>query len=886
MSDGFETRLSRGLVAWTTWIRRYAAVVVVASLLGAGLAVSYTARNLGINADITSLIDEEVPYLRVRRDFERAFPLLRHLLIVVVDADTPERAHEAADRLGDRFAAEPEVFQGVLVPGGGPFFARHALLYLDLDTLEELAEHLADAQPFLAEFSRDPTLPGLFGLLERSVEAMRTGAAHRLDGLDPAPMLDSVSDVLEAAAGGRTESLTWGSLDFGGASLADETRRVVLLSPVLDFGDLQPAKAAVESVRRVVSELGFDADPRLRVRLTGDFALSYDEMGAVKRQAAGAGIASLVLVSLLLTLALRSAWMILAALLTLVVGLSGSLAFATAAVGHLNPISVAFAVLFIGLSVDFGIHLCLRYRELRAEGGDHGEALLSTARGVGGSLVLCAFTTAIGFYAFLPTRFLGVAELGLIAGTGMGISLLASITLLPALLEVAPGPVKRAWARRPTAPRPPPGAGLGARYPRSVRAVAAVAGLAALGLIPRVHFEYNPLRVRDPGTESVRALEDLLAEADTSPWSITVSAPDLETAGDLARRLDALDVVSSTITPADFVPPDQEEKLEIIREIAFFLGPGPVAPGGPRPGVEAQRRALARLRDELARFLGTTRDRPALESSVRRLEAAVTELAERLDASALPGEELARLESGLVDPVRWRLEALHEALRAERVTFDDLPEGLLAHGVGLDGRVRIQVLPEADLNDRVALAAFVDGVRSVAPAATGLPVNYLESARVIIQAFQQALLSAALVIGLLLWILWRRIGDTLVVMTTLALAAALTTGVAAVAGIPFNFADVIVLPLLLGIGVDSSIHLVHRHRGGMASAGDLVRSSTARAVFFSALTTVASFGSLGFTRHQGLATTGQLLAVGVVVMLLCNLLVLPALLSRPRARIP
>ncbi len=874
-SEG-ETRLGAWVAAWMAAAVRRARLVVVGSLALAVLAGVYAAGNLGVNANLSALISEDLPYTQRRLDFEASLPLATDPLLLVVDGATPERAAEAAEELARRLEPHTDEFLGVFMPGGGAFFERNGLLYLDTAELEDLATSLAEAQAYLAEVGRDPSPRGVFRLLELAVRAIRRG---EIQGRDPAPLLAQMSSALEALEAGRGSSVPWGQRVLGESAFSELRRRVVIVTPVLDFDDLQPARAAVARVREVVDATPLDD---VRVRLTGDFALSFEEMQVVKDQAASAGVASFLLVALLLTLALRSAWLIGATLVTLLVGLVVSLGFAAAAVGHLNPISVAFAVLFIGLSVDFGIHLCLRYRELRGGGDTAALALSRTAHGVGSSIVLCAFTTAIGFYAFVPTDFRGVAELGLIAGTGMFVSLGFSLTLLPVLISLAPRRVQAGWSRAAAA-RAVSESRLARRSSGAVLVVTGVLAVGALVLMPRARFDHNPLNARDPNTESVQAFEDLLAMAGTSPWTISILADDMETAAATARRLEELEVVERALAPTDLVPADQRAKLEILGDIALFLGPPPLPADTPPPSELEQIAGLDSLRAELARFP----ERPAqpeLAEPVARLAAVVEALAARLEAPEGRAGELARLQMELVDPIVWRLRRLHRALDAEPIGFDDLPATLVGHILTDDGRARIQVFPREDLNRNEALVRFVDGVVAVEPGSVGTALDLLVSARVVVRSFQQALLGAAVAVAVLLLVLWRRVGDTAVVLTTLGLAGLFTTAAAILVGIPFNFADVIVLPLLLGIGVDSSIHLVHRYRSERSIRGDLLRTSTARAVFFSALTTIASFGSLGFASHRGMASMGQLLTLGVALTLACTLVVLPALLTRRRGR--
>jgi hopanoid biosynthesis associated RND transporter like protein HpnN len=600
-------------------------------------------------------------------------------------------------------------------------------------------------------------------------------------------------------------------------------------------------------------------------------------MEVVRTQAAAAGLASLVLVAIVLIFGLRSIRMALVTIATLVVGLVWTAGFTAAAIGHLNMISVCFAVLFIGLGVDFGIHVCVRYRELLVSGLDHPAALQDTARDVGSSIFLCALTTAIGFFAFVPTDFIGVAELGLISGTGMFISLFCTLTLLPALLSLRPISVGRrssagvSWSNASLANLP-------LRHPRTIRGVALVMGIGAVMLLPRARFDNNPLNVRDPSSESVQTFNELLEKGTSSPWSLNAVAPNLEAAHSLAERLEALDVVERVVTVSDYVPADQEDKLGIIEDVAMFVAPPP-GPDGmvPPPSLAEQLEAFVGLSRELDR-LQKTGEQSELVASAIRLRPVLDRYLERLEGSPDPTREIEALQNSMLGTLPEQLRILDAALSAGHVTLEKLPDAIVERMITADGRVRVEIFPRDDLNDHAALAAFVDGVKAATPEVAGSASEILESGRSVVRALTEAMLAAFIAITLFLLILWRRIDDTALVLIPLLLASALTVAAAVLADIPFNFADVIVLPLLLGMGVDSGIHLVHRARA-TGSASHLLASSTARAVGYSALTTIASFGTMSFASHQGLATLGQLLTLGVGFTLLCNLIVLPALIS-------
>jgi hopanoid biosynthesis associated RND transporter like protein HpnN len=874
MAQGFEARLAQALMAWVDAVQRRPLRAVVGVLVLAGLGLAHAAANLGIQGETSVLFSDRLPFKQAEASYYGAFPNQYENMFVVVDGPTPEAAGAAAEALTRRLREATGTIEMAFLPGGGAFFEQHAFLYLETAELEDLADELAEAQPYLAELARDGSLHALASLLARGARALREGdvESERL-----VPILVRTREAIDAQLAGRDYALSWSEVLSDREIEGDPRSRVIFVQPRLSSAALQPAAPAIGEVRRAAEELGLGQDRDLRVRVTGDVALSYEEIGVVKRQAALSGIASFVCVGLILMLGLRSVHLVAATLLTLLAGLLLTAGFTSLSVGHLNMISAAFAVLFIGLGVDFGIHFCVRYRELRIDGHDHPEALRTTARDVGSSLVLCALTTSIGFLAFVPTSFIGVAELGIISSGGMLIGLFCTLTLLPALLSLP----------RPPSPRGVAGemswtgtlVELPVRYPRSVRGAAIVLGALAILALPEARFDNNPLNVRDPASESVKTLTELLERGGSSPWSVNAFAPDVASATILAERMRALPEVARVVTLTDFVPKDQSEKLEIIEEVALFLGPIVDASGTPLAVSDAKRvEVLEHLADELARTRAADKT-PAFGEAAAVLEASLRRWLGELTASDA-GVRLDALEDALLGTLPEQLRILNAALGAGTVTLENLPQALLDQMLGEERQVRVQIFPRDDLMDHESMAAFVDAVRSVDERVAGNAAEIVGSGRAVVSSLRRALILAVVLVATVVFLLWRRATETALVLIPLALATALTVAAAVLLGIPFNFADVIVLPLLLGIGIDSGIHLVHRARASGGVSINLLGTSTARAVGFSALTTIASFGTMGLASHRGLATLGQLLTLGVSMTLVCNLAVLPALITR------
>jgi len=858
--------------------RRLAWAVLAVALALTGTAAWYTVTNLAMNTDTAGLLSPDLPFRRRSRDFKAAFPHDGGRLAIVLDGPNEDTVADGAAGLAAALKREPGTFATVLHPEAEPFFRRNGLLFLSVDELAALAERLAEAQPLLGTLAEDPSLRGLFDVLGLAAKTLREGKEDA-NTKSLALALDKISAVVEGRAAGNRASLSWLELMRAGPPKASDKRRVVVVQPSQDFATLQPGRRAMRRIRAVASSLGLTPEAGVRVRLTGTVALNTEELQSVEAGAGAAGLISLALVAVFLVAGLRSLRLVAAVLVTLVVGLVWTGAFATLAIGELNLISVAFAVLFIGLGVDFGIHYALRFREAAAAGAE--EPLGVAARGVGPPIALAAATTAIAFLAFVPTDYRGISELGIIASAGMVIAFTLNLTLLPALialLRIRPKPA-------PAAPSVLAGAPdrLIRGHARAICLAAIVLGLAAAPLAAFMRFDHNPLNLKDFGTESVRTVMELIGETNASPFTASVLAPDLKAADALAARLERLPAVDKAITLSDYVPGKQGEKLEIVDQAALFLAATLQNPAvKPAPDAAQRRAAYMGFQGGLARLRQSGKAGP-LEAKIKRLADALAAYAAK---TGLDDAALLALDRALTGSFPARLAELRDAMRARRVALADLPGFLRDQRIAGDGRARVEIFPKSGLTEGRDLRAFVAQIDTVAPAATDGPVDILEGGRVVVAAFYQATGTALVVIVALLFALLRRGWDVALVMAPLALAALLAVALARLAGLDFNLANIIVLPLLLGLGVDSGIHLVMRARGerpGTRSnggdGGALLRTSTPRAVLFSALTTAGSFGALATSGHRGTASMGLFLTIAIAMTLLCMLVVLPAMMA-------
>jgi hopanoid biosynthesis associated RND transporter like protein HpnN len=849
------------LEAIVTRACKRAGVTVLLGLLLGALCVFAAAERLGVSTDTDQMFAESLPWRQQDIAFSRAFPQFKDQLVAVIDGASPEIAEQTAEDLAAALSADHTHFASVSRPDASPYLEANGLLFLDTKTLGTVLDSTIDAQPFLGQLTADPSARGLFAALGLIGVGLQKGQAD-LTGFEPA--LTAFHKALAGAIAGNAQPLSWESLLAGSLATLAGPYHFVLAHPKLDYDALEPGGDASAALRAAAAKLEFVKSGAAHVRLTGDVALADEEFATVAQGAAAGAAGSVVLVLVWLVLAVRSWRLILPILATLILGLLVTTGFAALAVGRLNLVSVAFAVLFIGIAVDFAIQFCVRLREMRLLHGTLPAAMRATGASVGPQIFVAALATASGFLAFVPTDFSGVAELGLIAGIGMLFAFACTLVFLPAALTLCQprGEVAEigfAWGGKLE------NALLARR--RLVLGLAVAVGVAGLVLMPRLTFDSDPLHTKDPTTEAMRTLSDLMADPLTNPYSADVIAANQAAADALAAKLRALPLVSDVLTLSSLVPDDQTPKLALLADAANLLGPtlsapAPAAPVTPADIRLAAANALAQL-EHGADSPGAAAIKPII-ADLRTLTTA-------------PDATLMAVNTALTRFLPLQLSRLRVGLAAHAVTSADIPPGLAADWKLPDGRVRVQALSTPAARDSDGLHAFVAQVRTVAPDAAGSAVTIVETAGTITNAFKTAAIGALIAIAVLLGLVLRRMLDVVLVMTPLLLSALVTVVVAVALPLPLNFANIIALPLLLGVGVSFNIYFVMNWRAGATA---YLGTATARAILFSALTTGTAFGSLALSEHPGTASMGVLLLISLGSTLLVTLLVMPPLLAR------
>ena len=840
-------------------------IIVLALLTAFGSAV-YAARHFAINTDVNKLISPELDWRKRDAEFDKTFRGHFGSTLVVVDAPTAEYASRAAADLAAQLKAKTQLFRSVDDIGGSEFFARNGLLYRPTDDVASFAKGLGQAAPLIGTLVGDPSLRGL----TRTLSLGLIGVQNQMITLDALTRpLSMASTTLENVLAGRPASFSWQAMVSGQQPTQSDLRRLIEVRPVLDFSALQPGAVSSSAIRQAASDLQLAQKYQARVRLTGSVPMADEEFATVQHGALENAIATIVIVLTILWLALKSARLIVAVFLNLFVGLAVTAALGLMMVGALNMISVAFAVLFVGLGVDFGIQFSVRYRAERHDKPELLPALDEAAAKIGVPLTLAAAAVAAGFLSFLPTDYRGVSELGKIAGVGMLIAYVTSITVLPALIAVL-NPPGEAEPIGYKALAPVDWFLQEYRIPVIVGTIA----VAVLGapLLYFLTFDFDPIHLRSPETESISTILELGDDPRAGISAVNVVAKSLDEAASVAERLQKLPEVSQTQTLLNFVPQDQDKKLALIEEFSRQLAPALERPGSSKTPTDAENvAALNGMADQLKKIAGNATGPGA--DAARRMAGNAVKLAQANE------ETRARAKTAFIVPMETATGQLRGFLGAQKVTKDNLPQALKQQWIAADGRARVEIAPKGNTNDTEVLRQFARAILSVYPTATGGPISILESSRTVVRAFFEAGFYALISIAILLWIVLRRFGDVLLTLVPLLLAGIVTLEICVLIGMPLNFANIIALPLLLGVGVAFKIYYIMAWRSGRTN---LLQSSLTRAVIWSALTTATAFGSLWLSQHPGTSSMGKLLALSLVCTLAAAVLFQPALMGKPR----
>jgi len=861
------------------------------ALLLSAASVVYTVRNMEFLTGRDDLMPRSAPFQVDYRAYRAEFGDQEEI-VAVIESDDAERATRAADALYARLNQEKGVFREVFYPGGLPYFRTNGLLFMPLEEIRQLRSTLTMAAPVLKDLAAAPSVQTLFTSLTRQIDGY---LAHP----DPATlksltfMLGTLDKGFKAfdgksgtpGSGMSMDSFLKGSSNGKPSMLESAGRQqVITVLPVKVPGSFVPAEKAIAAARAALDEILKKTEFKgIKGGLTGVPVLEYEEMATSQHDIEIATILSLSLTVILLLFAFRGLLNVIAAMVSLIVGICLSFGFATLAVGHLNILSMVFAIMLIGLGIEYGIQVVLRYQEELRSGAGGLEAIETGLSANIRSIIMAAATVALAFATFAFTDFKGIAELGIIAAGGVFICVLATFTVLPAMLILLERFRKSAAPVTATSPAPQqPVLGRLFSRPRTVIGLTLLLTLACVYPTVRTRFDYNLMNLQAKGLPSVEYAYKLMRSKENSGYFAVVTARDRAEARQLTERLEKLPAVDHVVSLLALVPEQQEAKLAelaALRQVMDTVRPLPYEENLRVMELPAIFESFRERVDRLKKVLETARAEEArpVGAFLTTLDSFFASLEKEKDRNALG--MLREFQGGMFAELPDKLSMLKASLQAVHVTENDIPQELKKRFVGTSGKLLLQVAPRQEIFEHGPLQEFVSQVKGIVPNATGEPVMVFESLTVLRDSYLKAFLYAFIGIAAILLINFKSLRFALIGSLPLAAGLLLMVGGMWLAGVSFNSANIIVLPLILGVGIDSAIYIINRYRQGDETPAQVALSSAGIGVFLNALTILFSFGALMVAHHQGVFSIGAVMSLGMVASVAVFMLFLPALLD-------
>lgn len=828
------------------------------------MALFYSNQHFKINSDLGQLIkpSADTTWYSDNEQFKQQFPEYQDTALVVVTGNNAREVDSTAKALLDKLQQEPS-FKHIFAPQLQPFMQQRVLYAMPLEGVKRFTQAVDKQYVSLQTLLETPSLSAYSYYLLSQIEQDKQ--QYFLSDNTKTSLKHFNKAVAKTAQNASNKTLPRILHPFVAQDDGQGFVQLISLKAQVNFAEKLPNAKVVATLKDIIGKT--DKPETVNVAITGELMLAHEEVQAGLSGVEIAGVISLVLLLLILSIGLRSKAMITAIFILLLAGSAMTTALGLLLVGSFNTLSLIFLVMFFGLGVDFAVHFSSKIVEDLQQRLNYREALIDTVNDMGTVLVLCALSTSIAFLSFLPTDYKGLGELGLVSAGGMLVALILSLVFLPAWFACFKLPVKPAHKTKGAARKPWPMA-KAKKLSWLLLLVAAILAAGSASLLPKVGFDFSVLALRNTDTEGMKTLLDLQRRGEITDYSIAILLDDNDQqVQQKIQKLEALDTVANVISVHDVVP-----KFQALKQQAFAPMQDKIASLqlGEKPIDNALYPATVA---DINKRLNIDQQDIFIDDDAKLLK----DFKQALSTSIKPGFNIKALQTYAYQGLAKDLALLQAWFKQQPFTADDLPENIRKRFISPQGKQLLTVLPAKALDSRADMQGFIESVKTVAKHPAGRAMVEWGVGNVVVQSFIKASMIAAVLIFVLLLLYFKNVLLALAVMLPLTLSCLLTMAVVALSGLSLNMANILVVPLIFGLGVDTGIHVVHRYfsNEGVAS---LYQSSTFKAVVISALTTIGTFLSLLLSPHKGAASIGLLLALAIGLMLVLSFSVLPALL--------
>ena len=881
---------------------RHPLSIILFSLVFAVLSVWITGEKLTFKTGRGDLVAKGLPYVKRYKEYRKHFKDLEGM-VIVAEGGTPSRLAHFSETLASKLKGYPDLFSQVIYKFDTSYFRSRFLLYLNFEDLKSLQEKLEEHQDFIESINASPGLNPLFSQINKEISSGMVNSLmtdflgesgeeekNKNDENDLNLLIRILEEMNRSLEKDYIYGSPWQSLfNNGEESLRDKGYLVsknekllfILAVPNEDETSFTGYKDSVYSARDLIAEVKKDF-PEIEVGLTGEDVISTDEMVTTQKDVELASKIALTGVALLFILAFKGIVKPLLAMFSLLIALAWSLGFTSLTVGHLNILSVVFTTILIGLGIDFGIHILERFKEERESGSEILPALQKTLQGTGQGNFSGAITTAMAFGAMALTDFIGIVELGWIAGWGILFCMIAMILLLPALVTVEEKWRKPVYAKskeKLTVERISKLDQFFKHYNLIIIVCTTLVLVASLSL-RKNFFDYNLLNLQAKGTEAVKYEMRILENAGRSAWSAAILADSLEEVREKEAKLETLSTVENLESIAAMMPKNQKENAEFVKEnLAPMLNDIYVEEEDEIFSLKALNKTLKRIRFKLQGPEGeedkAARAAKEIDKFLKRIENLQMDLAIT---------SLKKFSEELFVDYRSLMEDLQQNADPQFVEISGLPKSLRERFISEQGKYLITVFPSVDIWNLEKRQEYLKDLRSVDPNVTGSAVHMFNSTSLMTEGYIKGGIYAMTAIIIYVFSVFRNLRTVIFILLPVFVGSIWTLGIMDALNLKLNMANLVILPLILGIGVVNGIHITHRYREEEDKTKVVLGKSTGRAVLLSSLTTIIGFGSMMVADHYGVFSLGLVLSLGVLCCLIASITFLPALLKLSAAK--
>ena len=882
---------------------KHSLIVVALSIILAGLSIWVTGEKLTFKTGRGDLVAKGLPYVKLYEEYRDQFEDLEGM-VIVAESESPEKMAEFAETLAAKLKVRPDLFSQVIYKFDTSYFRSRFLLYLDPPDLESLQTKLEEHQNFIESVNASPGLNPLLNEINREISSGMVDSLmtdflggddaeeeeKKNDKNDLNLLIRIIKEMNRSLKKNYHYKSPWQSLfNSGEESLREKGYLVsknekllfILAVPNEDETSFTGYKDSVYSARELIAEVKKDF-PSISVGLTGEDVISTDEMITTQKDVELASKIALGGVALLFIIAFKGIVKPLLAVFSLLIALAWSLGFTSLTVGHLNILSVVFTTILIGLGIDFGIHILERYKEERKEGDDISTALQKTLQGTGQGNFSGAITTAMAFGAMVLTDFIGIVELGWIAGWGILFCMIAMVLLLPALVTLEEKWRKPVYTKSVEKPITASISWLDrffSHYKLIITACCMLVLLSSLAL-RTAHFDYNLLNLQTKGTEAVKYEMRILENAGRSAWSAAMLADTLEEVRQKETQLKTLPTIENVESIAAMVPKHQEENLQYVREnLSPLLSELYVEEEDESFSLKALTKTLKRIRFKL-------QGREGKEDKVAQAAREIDKFFKEVESveEDLAEAQLQEFSEELFVDYRGLMADLKKNAEPKLVEISKIPKSLRDRYISKQGKYLITIFPSVDIWNLDERNRYLKDLRSVDANVTGSAVHMFNSTRLMTEGYINGGIYAMTAIIIYVFIVFRNPRTVFFILLPVIAGSIWTVGIMELTGLKLNMANLVILPLILGIGVVNGIHITHRYREEKDKNSVVLGKSTGQAVILSSLTTMIGFGSMMVADHYGVFSLGLVLTLGVFCCLVASITFLPALLKLSAAK--